>query len=452
MAALISQHGRGPVTTAIRLTLADLRAGGVAMDDPTRLSSSRMLAQVGRHLSERSARSIRRVFNLTGTVLHTGLGRAILPASAIAAMVSAAEHPCNLEYDLQTGSRGDRDTHVEAQLRELTGAAAATVVNNNAAAVLLVLNSLARRREVPTSRGELVEIGGSFRLPEIMSQSGCRLIEIGTTNRTHLHDYEEAIGPRTALVMKAHPSNFAVMGFTQAVPERDLARLCRRRGVPLVVDLGSGTLADLRHLGLPPEPLPGQSLDNGASLVTFSGDKLLGGPQAGIIVGDADLIAKIKRNPLRRALRVDKITLAALAAVLELYFHPERLAGQLPVLKSLTRPLSDIRASAARMRTPLTERLDGRASVALLDCESEVGSGSLPLRRLASAALAIRPAAPRQRSGRAVTTLAAAFRALPIPVIGRVRDGQLLLDMRCLDDEDAFVEQLCALSPVGPPT
>jgi L-seryl-tRNA(Ser) seleniumtransferase len=380
---------------------------------------------------------------LTGTVIHTNLGRATLPASAIDAITIAAQHAITLEYDLTKGRRGDRDAHIEEQLCRLTGAAAATIVNNNAAAVLLVLNSLARGKEVPVSRGELIEIGGSFRMPDIMRSSSCRLREVGTTNRTHRHDYEEAMGPRTGAVMKVHTSNYAIEGFTAGVSERELARLCHDRGVPFIVDLGSGTLVDLRKFNLPHEPTPMDALENGADIVTFSGDKLLGGPQAGIIVGRADLMKKIKRNPIARALRVDKMTVAALAAVLKLYSDPDRLIERLPTFRILARSIDEIREMARRLLPILIARLDGVVDVEIVCCDSQVGSGALPKQRIASAGLGIK--ARNRRSGSALMELAAAFRALPIPVIGRIQDATFVLDLRCLDDEVAFTDQLSRL-------
>jgi L-seryl-tRNA(Ser) seleniumtransferase len=325
------------------------------------------------------------------------------------------------------------------------------VVNNNAAAVLLVLNSLANRKEVPTSRGELIEIGGSFRMPDIMARSGCRLREIGTTNRTHLSDYEDVISPKTGLVMKVHTSNYSIEGFTAGVPETDLAKLCHERGVPFVVDLGSGTLVDLQRFGLPHEPTPGESIANGADLVTFSGDKLLGGPQAGIIAGRLELIERINRNPLKRALRVDKMTIAALSGVLRLYSNPERLAQRLPTLRMLARPLQNIRAIADRMRAAILPRLEGVASVETTVCESQIGSGALPTRKIPSAGLAIQPANRKRGSGTALERIARAFRELPVPVIGRIQGGALIFDLRCLEDETAFVDQLRFLSLHGSP-
>jgi L-seryl-tRNA(Ser) seleniumtransferase len=378
-------------------------------------------------------------------VLHTNLGRAQLPREALDAVTTAALRPVNLEFDLDSGRRGDRDDHVGALLCRLTGAEAATVVNNNAAAVLLLLNTLARRREVPVSRGELIEIGGSFRMPDIMARSGCRLREVGTTNRVHLRDYADAIGPTTALVLKVHTSNYAIVGFTSAVPEPDLAALCRERGVPFVVDLGSGTLVDLQTYGLPHEPTAAEAIANGADLVTFSGDKLLGGPQTGIIVGRADLIGRIRRNPLTRALRVDKMTVAALASVLTLYRNADRLAERLPVLRLLTRTLEDIREAAERLQPALAAALKGTAAVVVVACESQIGSGALPTGRLASAGLAVQPAAPRRGAGGALKRLATAFRRLPVPVIGRIHDEAYVMDLRCLEDEREFVAQLSNL-------
>ena len=422
---LIAAHGRGAVTQAIRDVLAELRAAKNAA-----AGELAILDAVAARLEAAAQPTLRPVFNLTGTVLHTNLGRALLPEEAIEAMAEVARAPSTLEFDLADGRRGERDDHVEKLVCSLTGAEAATVVNNNAAALLLVLNTLAQKKEVPTSRGELIEIGGSFRLPEIIARAGCRLREVGTTNRTHLRDFAEAIGPKTGAVLKAHTSNYAIAGFTAAVPETELGALCRERKVPFVVDLGSGALIDLAPFGLPHEPTPGETLGRGADLVTFSGDKLLGGPQAGIIAGRAELVERMRRNPLKRALRVDKLTLAALAAVLRLYSDPERVAARVPTLRLLARPLADIRAQAARLKPSLDKRLPG---VEIVDCESQVGSGAAPAQLIPSAGLAIRPGNAR---------LAARLRRLPVPVIGRIQEGALILDLRCLEDEAAFVRQL----------
>jgi L-seryl-tRNA(Ser) seleniumtransferase len=439
---LIERHGRSVVTEAIRAVLARIRVEiasqhAVATDET-------LLDRVALEVQALVTPSLRPVFNLTGTILHTNLGRAPLPTEAIDAVVAAAREPSNVEFDLDTGKRGDRDDHVEAALCRLTGAAAATVVNNNAAAVLLVLNTLAARKEVPTSRGELIEIGGSFRMPDIMKRAGCTLREIGTTNRVHLRDYADAIGPKTGLVMKVHTSNYEVVGFTSSVPEPELSSLCRERGVPFVVDLGSGMLVDLAQYGLPHEPTPSEALAHGADIVTFSGDKLLGGPQAGVIVGRADLVAAIKRNPLRRALRVDKMTIAALSAVLAIYADTERLAERLPVIKLLRRDLTAIRALADRLLAPVTTAIGRVATVRVTACESQIGSGALPTRTIPSAGLAIEPLA-RRGAGRTLSEIASAFRRLPTPVVGRVQDDAFVLDLRCLDDEARFAAQLTDL-------
>jgi len=438
---IVDAYGRAETTAAIRDELAALRADLTQSgDEPP--GDDIILATVGETLERRATPSLKPVFNLTGTVLHTNLGRAALPDEAIAAVADAARGASNLEYRIAEGQRGDRDEHIEDQLCAMTGAEAATIVNNNAAAVMLVLNTFALGKEVPTSRGELIEIGGSFRMPDIMAQSGCTLVEVGTTNRTHLKDFAGAIGPDTGMIMKVHTSNYVVEGFTAEVPEAELAKLCHDNDIPFAIDLGSGTLTDLAQFGLPHEPTPMEAMKDGADVVTFSGDKLLGGPQAGIIVGTKDYIAQIKKNPMKRALRCDKMTIAALSAVLRLYADPDRLVERVPTLRLLARPVNDIRAVAERVGPALSAALDGFGAIRDTDCESQIGSGALPTRRIPSAGLAI---APIKNSGTVLNMLAAAFRALPIPVIGRIQDDAFILDLRCLEDEDRFIAQLPGL-------
>ena len=397
-------------------------------------------------LETQAVASIRPVLNLTGTVLHTNLGRALLPESAIEAISVVARAPCNLEFDLTQGERGERDAHVESLLARLTGADAAVIVNNNAAAVLLAINSIAMRREVIVSRGELVEIGGQFRIPDIMSRAGARLHEVGTTNRTHLRDYDQAISKRTGMIMKVHASNYRIEGFTSSVSERDVATLARRHDIPFAIDLGSGTLVDLRPWGLPHEPTVAEAIDAGAGLVTFSGDKLLGGPQCGIVVGKRELIAKLRKNPLKRALRVDKLVLAALEQVLRLYLEPDRLAAALPTMRLLTRPALEIRAAAERFATALKPVIPASCAIEVVSCSSQVGSGAQPVEVLPSFGVKIRPAVARRERSAAVRSLSAAFRKLPLPVIGRIDDDALLFDCRCLVDESPLLDQLGALS------
>lgn len=438
LSPLMAAHGRAMVIEAARIVLDALRGELAAGGSPAGMDA--LSNRIERRIQTLVQPRLRRVFNLTGTVLHTNLGRAPLPQEAIDAMAAVAGGASNLEYDLAAGKRGERDGHCEEWICRLTGAEAATVVNNNAAAVLLLLNTLAKGKEVPVSRGELIEIGGAFRIPDIMQRAGCRLVEAGTTNRTHARDFENAIGPRTALLMKVHASNYAIEGFTAETGASEMARIAHAHNLPLVVDLGSGTLVDLTRYGLPPEPTVAATLRAGADLVCFSGDKLLGGPQAGILAGRRELIARINRNPMKRALRCDKMTIAALGAVLALYGDPDSLPQKLPALRLLTRPLSDIEAQAARLLPVVRTALRGIADVRRLSVKSQIGSGALPVDLLPSAALGLKPAG--KSSGAALNKLAAAFRALPTPVIGRVHEGELLFDLRCLDEEALFLDQL----------
>jgi L-seryl-tRNA(Ser) seleniumtransferase len=440
-AIAIDRFGRPAALDALRRTLAAARSawrgGRTANADPADLASTALA------LLEADAQpNVRPVFNLTGTILHTNLGRALLAEAAVEAATTAMRQAIALEYDLASGKRGERDSLVRALLCALTGAEDATVVNNNAAAVLLVLNTLAHRREAIVSRGELIEIGGAFRLPAIMARAGARLVEVGTTNRTHPGDYREAIGPRTGLILKVHPSNYRIEGFTSEVPPRALAAIAGESGVPLVHDLGSGTLVDLAAFGLAHEPTVAEAVADGADLVTFSGDKLLGGPQAGFVVGRRELIARVNRNPMKRALRLDKIRLAALEATLRLYRDPDRLAERLPTIRHIARSKVEIATQAERLAPQVAAAIGREAKVEVVACNSQVGSGALPQETIASVGLAIRPL---ENSGGALAGLAATLRSLPIPVIGRIADGAVILDLRCLDDEAAFIENIIDL-------
>jgi len=444
---LIEQHGHTLVADQCRALLAGLRERAGAGLSAGELGEGPLQQRLQQRCEQALASKLRRVINLTGTVIHTNLGRALLADEAIAQIVALTAAPNNLEFDLRDGGRGERDSVVEPLLRELTGAEAATVVNNNAAAVLLTLAALARGRQVVVSRGELVEIGGSFRMPDVMRAAGARLLEVGTTNATHLADYRQAIGARTALIMKVHTSNYAIAGFTSSVGEAQLAPLAQAAGIALACDLGSGSLIDLSAYGLPREPMPRDMIEAGCDVVTFSGDKLLGGPQAGLIVGREQMISRIRAHPLKRALRISKLPLAALEATLRLYLAPEKLPQRLPTLRLLCRSQTSIRALAEQLAEPLRQALSPRYAVQVADMESQIGSGSLPVDRLASAGLRIVANAVRRKGvGTALNQLADALRALPEPVIGRISDDALLLDLRCLEDPARLLGQMPALA------
>ncbi|MFH7566323.1 L-seryl-tRNA(Sec) selenium transferase [Oceanimonas smirnovii] len=436
-AALVAEYGQTLVTTQLRQLMDELRQKALAGQlTHAELAHEPLLTGLAARLSEVTASKLKTVINLTGTVLHTNLGRALLPDSAVQAVVKVLTQATNLEFDLDTGRRGDRDSLVEDLICELTGAEAATVVNNNAAAVLLMLNALAAQREVIVSRGELVEIGGSFRIPDIMTSAGSTLVEVGTTNRTHYADYERALGERTAMIMKVHCSNYAVVGFTKTTGINELVRLGRERRVPVTVDLGSGTLVDLTQWGLPHEPTVRETLATGVDLVTFSGDKLLGGPQAGFIVGRKSLIDIIKKHPLKRALRTGKLTMAALEAVLSLYLSPERLPERLTTLHLLTRARSDIQAQAGQLQPVLQQALGRDFTVTAEPMLSQIGSGAMPVESLPSFGLVIHYSGT-DKAGKQIMQLERRLRCQAEPVIGRIHKNALYLDCRCLTAEQA---------------
>ncbi|TCW33582.1 L-seryl-tRNA(Sec) selenium transferase [Gulbenkiania mobilis] len=445
LAPLHSEFGSQSVNEAIRTALSAardaLRQGTPLAEDA--LQPEALALQLAQQLAARRQVTMRPVFNLTGTVLHTNLGRAVQAEVAVEAVSAAMRSAVTLEYDLDGAGRGHRDHAISSLLCTLTGAEAACVVNNNAAAVLIMLSTVAAGREVVVSRGELVEIGGAFRMPDVMRQAGCRLHEVGATNRTHLSDYRTAIGPDTALLMKVHTSNYAIQGFTASVGEADLVGLAREHGLPVATDLGSGALVDLSRYGLPAEPMPQAMIAAGVDLVSFSGDKLLGGPQAGLIIGRKAWIDRIQKHPLKRALRCDKLTLAALEATLRLYLEPDRLAETLPTLRLLTRSPAAMQPLADALRPQLASVLGPCFAVAVEPCLSQIGSGSLPVDSLPSLALTVAPVSGR---GGALTALADALRALPRPVLGRLAEGRLWLDLRCLEDAEAFSANLRHLS------
>ncbi len=406
------------------LVRAEIRAGAFA--EAAQLSLDALYPRLLAFVRTGSRPRFRRVLNATGVVIHTNMGRSLLAEEAVQAVAGAAAHYSNLEFDLATGERGSRYSHVEELLCRLTGAEAALVVNNNAAAVLIVLDTLCKGREVIVSRGQLVEIGGSFRIPEVMAKSGCILREVGATNRTHLRDYQGAIGQNTAALMKVHTSNFRIQGFVKEVPLPELKALAATFGLPVIEDLGSGSLRRFEADGLPGEPTAQDAVAQGADVVTFSGDKVLGGPQAGIIVGTREVIDRIKKNPLNRALRIDKLTLAALEATLRLYLDPELARERIPTLEMMTRPLDRLRGQARRLAALLKKNLSGRLAVSVRAGVSRVGGGAFPECDLPTALVALAPA------DMSVEDLRQALLATDPPLVGRVEDGALCLDPRTL--------------------
>jgi L-seryl-tRNA(Ser) seleniumtransferase len=426
---------RRRVVEAVRAVLDESRRAVLAADsvdalERIPLQGAALRARIEAHLATATAWHLDRVINATGVVLHTNLGRAPLGPVALDRLALIAARYSNLELDVRTKERGSRYDHVDGLLCRLTGADASLVVNNNAAAVLLALESLGRGREVVVSRGELIEIGGAFRVPDIMARSGARLVEVGTTNRTRLADYAAAIGPDTALLLKVHPSNYRVIGFTESVTTRELAELGRERSVPVMEDLGSGSFVDLRPWGFPHEPTAPETVAAGADLVTFSGDKLLGGPQAGIVVGRRPLVERCRKNPLNRALRIDKLTLAALEATLRAYEDPERARQEIPTLRMLTEPEAAVRRRAQRCLRGLPAKVREPLGARVVAGRAQVGGGALPTVELPTAALALGSA------GHPAEALDARLRAGRPPVIGRIADDRLLLDCRTIADDE----------------
>ena len=420
---LLEQHPRRVVLDAVRRTIDAARISGRAQLTEQEWASSIALA-----VEDASRRSLRPVINATGVVIHTNLGRAPLAEVAIRAIEEVARGFSNLEYDLASGKRGSRYTHCVELLRQLTGAEDALVVNNCAAAMVLTLNALAQKKEVLVSRGELVEIGGSFRIPDIMARSGARLVEVGTTNRTHDDDYRRAITPKTGAIVKVHRSNFAIEGFTSEVSVDKLVFIAAEHGLPVIHDLGSGLMIALDEFGLAGEPTAEIALKGGATLVLMSGDKLLGGPQAGIILGDAATIAKLRKNPLTRAMRVDKLTLSALEATLRLYLDRDRALREIPVLSMLTAHVDALQIRAESLAAELRSK---NVDAAVINTEASVGGGAFPTARIESRAVALESNAERTE---------AALRRGDPPVIGRIEADQLLLDLRSvLPAEDSLL-------------
>ncbi|OQY54705.1 MAG: L-seryl-tRNA(Sec) selenium transferase [Desulfobacteraceae bacterium 4572_88] len=423
---------------AARAVVRNLRNAileGVQKVGEDSLSEAMILERVKKQTEAAMTPNLRRIINATGVVVHTNLGRSLLAADAIENLTLLASRYSNLEFDLSVGKRGSRYSCVESLLCEITGAEAGMVVNNNAGAVLLSLETLASGKKAIVSRGELVEIGGSFRIPDVMTKSGAILKEVGTTNRTHLRDYENAIDADTGLLLKVHTSNYSVVGFTASVSLKELAELGQTQQIPVMEDLGSGTFVDLSKYGMRKEPTVQESVATGADIVTFSGDKLLGGPQAGIIVGKADMISKIRQNPINRALRIDKLTLAALESTLRLYRDTDKAAEQIPTLRMLTCPIHEIERKAEQLRHLLTELDDPRAETKIMSLSSRVGGGALPLQELPSKCVGIRI------SGMSANAIERAMRGNAPPIIGRIEEDFFIMDLRTAERDELPIIQ-----------
>lgn len=423
----IEKYGREIVIDAIRVEMDELRKfiGQTDSEDEAKRAIDNVVASIVKRVEKSLMPNMRKVINATGTILHTNLGRAPISEKHIKHIAEIATGYSNLEYNLEAGKRGERYSHFEELLCKITGAEAAMAVNNNAAAVMLILSSLGKGGEVVVSRGELVEIGGKFRIPDVMEQSGATLIEIGTTNKTHYSDYEDAINENTAALLKVHTSNYRIVGFTESVSIAELAPLAHEHGIPVIEDLGSGVLIDLSKYGITYEPTVQDSIRAGADVVSFSGDKLLGGPQAGIIVGKKEYIAKMKKNPLTRAFRIDKFTAATLEVVLQEYLSEERAVKNLPVLQMITKSYEEVDKEAKKLKRFLAN-LNLDVDLGIEDCESQIGGGSLPLERIPSRAVTIKP--------RSISTaeLEERMRFLPVPIIPRTLNDQILLDVRTI--------------------